>query len=389
MLTTFRTDITIEMICDGFTFDAAENKGLFGLSGRLVIQPEYQRNYIYADAKREDAVIQSILSRYPIGLLYFNAVGDHFEVLDGQQRITSLGRYVTDKFAVAVGGTQQYFSSLPKDQRRLLLDTHLMIYICEGAESEIKNWFRTINIAGIALNSQEISNSIYSGSFVTAAKSIFSNSQNHRLQRWSSYVKGAANRQEILQTALEWLVGSRDRERLDEYMSRHRWDADADELSTHFDRVIDWIESTFIDTRAEMCGLDWGRLYDTYHANAYDPDGLKLAIDRLYDDDAVTNPRGIYEYVLGGCDETKLLQIRLFDAKTKRKAYARQTEAALAEGRSNCPLCALGRNKNATRIYKPTEMDADHVTAWSHGGDTSLANCQMLCRTHNRSKGNA
>ena len=327
MLTTFRTDITVEKICEGFKFDAAENKGLFGLNGRLIIQPEYQRNYIYADAKREGAVIQSILNRYPIGLIYFNAVGDHFEMLDGQQRITSLGRYVTNKFSVSVGGAQQYFSSLPKEQRRLLLDTHLMIYICEGAESEIKNWFRTINIA---LNAQEISNSIYSGSFVTAAKAIFSNSQNNQLQRWRSYVKGAANRQEILQTALEWLVGDRDRERLDEYMSRHRWDADAEELSAHFDRVIDWIERTFIDTRAEMCGLDWGRLYADYHANAYDPDGLKLAIDRLFDDDAVTNPCGIYEYVLSGCAETKLLQIRLFDAKTKRKAYARQTEAALA-----------------------------------------------------------
>jgi 5-methylcytosine-specific restriction endonuclease McrA len=33
-------------------------------------------------------------------------------------------------------------------------------------------------------------------------------------------------------------------------------------------------------------------------------------------------------------------------------------------------------------------MDADHVTAWSNGGATSISNCQMLCKTHNRAKGN-
>ena len=293
MRTTLWTDVTIEQVCDGFQFDASENKGLFGLNGRLVIQPEYQRNYIYAEAKREESVIQSVLSRYPIGLLYFNKVGDHYEVLDGQQRITSFGRYLTNKFSIALGNSQHYFCSLPNEHRRLLLDTRLMIFVCEGEESEIKSWFRTINIAGIALNAQEVSNSIYSGSFVTAAN-----------------------------------------ERVDEYMSRHRWDADADELSAHFDRVIDWIERTFLDTRLEMQGLDWGRLYNEYHERKYDP-------------------------------------------------------AAKKAGRSNCSLCSIGRNKNATRIYKLNEMDADHVTAWSAGGETSLDNCRMLCRTHNRAKGNA
>jgi hypothetical protein len=51
-------------------------------------------------------------------------------------------------------------------------------------------------------------------------------------------------------------------------------------------------------------------------------------------------------------------------------------------------LCALGNNANKVRIYKFDEMDADHVTAWSKGGATTLANCEMLCKTHNRSKGN-
>ena len=55
---------------------------------------------------------------------------------------------------------------------------------------------------------------------------------------------------------------------------------------------------------------------------------------------------------------------------------------------SNCPLCAIGNGNNKTRLWKLAEMDADHVTAWSKGGASDVKNCQMLCKTHNRAKGN-
>ena len=99
MFTALRTDITIEQICEGFVYNEYEGKGLFGLAGKLTIQPEYQRNYLYAKHKMEEAVIRSVLNGYPLGLLYFNKVDtDKYEVLDGQQRITSLGRFLTGKF---------------------------------------------------------------------------------------------------------------------------------------------------------------------------------------------------------------------------------------------------------------------------------------------------
>ena len=180
MKTTLRTEITVAEICDGFVYNAFEGKGLFGLSGKLTIQPEYQRNYIYAadGGKREAAVIESILQGYPLGLIYFNKVAENkFEVLDGQQRITSIGRFVKDKFAIKdSGGMPQYFSSMAADKQNLILDAKLLIYECEGQESEIKDWFKTINIAGVPLNEQELLNAVYSGKFVTLAKETFSNS---------------------------------------------------------------------------------------------------------------------------------------------------------------------------------------------------------------------
>ncbi len=387
MKTTLRTDLTVTDICNGFVYNQLEGKGLFGLGGKLTIQPEYQRNYLYADGggKREQSVINSLLKGYPLGLVYFNKVGeDRFEVLDGQQRITSIGRFVTNKFAIMDDCNPRNFESLPTDQQDKIRKSKLLIYECEGTETEIKQWFETINIAGVPLNQQELLNAIYSGPFVTKAKEEFSNSQNANIQKWSAYVKGSANRQEFLECALNWVskgnIGS--------YMSTHRNDDNIHELTTYFNAVIDWVSTVFADVLAEMRGLQWGRLYENYHGRSYDPKKISDEVKKLAADDAVKNRRGIFEYLLGGSIDTKLIEVRVFDEKVKKVTYEKQTQFAHTAGKSNCPLCAIGHDANKTRIYKLSEMDADHVSAWSKGGDSSAKNCQMLCVTHNRAKGN-
>lgn len=386
METTLRTDITIEKVCEGFVYNEYEGKGLYGLGGDLTIQPEYQRNYIYCDGKRDVAVIDSLLKGYPIGLMYFVKTSDgKYEVLDGQQRITSVGRFLTGKFPfIGQDGIPQYFSGLAEDLRRKILDTPLTIYECSGTESEIKEWFKTINITGIPLNEQELSNAIHSGPFVTAAKAEFSNSQNANVQKWGAYVKGDVKRQDYLRTALDWVSHGN----IDEYMSKHRYDKNIKELKAYFNSVIDWASAVFVDVEKEMRGLDWGRLYEEYHANAYNPNQVHDELVKLYSDFFVKNKKGIYEYILGGCEDKSLLDVRVFDEITKRHVYDEQTAAAKKHEVSNCPLCAAGSGANSTRIYRLNEMDADHVTAWSNGGATDVSNCQMLCITHNRAKGN-
>lgn len=387
MNTTLRTDITVADICDGFVYNQLEGKGLYGLSGKLTIQPEYQRNYIYADGggKKEQAVIHSLLKRYPLGLIYFNKVSeDKFEVLDGQQRITSIGRFVTNKFAIMDNGNPKNFDSLPADQQSKIRDSKLLIYECEGTESEIKKWFETINIAGVPLNEQELLNAIYSGPFVTLAKAEFSNSQNANIQKWSAYIKGSANRQDFLERALDW-VSKGD---IGGYMSGHRTKGSINELRTYFNSVVDWVSNVFRDVEKEMQGLEWGRLYEQYHSKSYDPAKVSAEVKRLYADLYVQKYRGVFEYILGGSTDKKLLDIRVFDEATKKSVYASQTKKAEAKGVSNCPHCAIGHDANKSKVWKLAEMDADHVTAWTKGGATNRKNCQMLCKTHNRAKGN-
>ncbi|MEA3494242.1 MAG: DUF262 domain-containing protein [Candidatus Margulisiibacteriota bacterium] len=356
MKTTLKTDITIKEICEGFVYNELEGKGLFGLSGKLTIQPEYQRNYIYASdgGKKEVAVIESLLKGYPIGLIYFNKVSENnLEVLDGQQRITSVGRFVTDKFAIKDdNGMEQYFSGMAKDKKTKILETKQLIYECEGTESQIKEWFKTINIAGVPLVPQELLNAIYSGPFVTLGKEEFSNSQNANILKWSAYVSGSANRQAFLECAL------------------------------------DWVSSVFVDVESEMCGLEWGRLYEEYHKKPYNPAKISAEVRNLYGDSYIKNRKGIFEYVLGGSVDKKLLNVRVFDEETKKAVYAKQTRQAKSKKKSNCPHCSIGHKANKSNIWSFGEMDADHVTAWSKGGATSAKNCQMLCKTHNRAKGN-
>ncbi|MCB0703597.1 MAG: DUF262 domain-containing protein [Ignavibacteriae bacterium] len=386
MNTKLQTEITIEDICDGFVYNELEGKGLFGLSGKLTIQPEYQRNYIYADGKRDVAVIESILKGYPIGLIYFNKVSaNNFEVLDGQQRITSFGRFVTNKFAIKdENGMEQYFSGIAKDKQEKILNTKLLIYECEGSESEIKEWFKTINIAGVPLNNQELLNAVYSGQFVTLCKEEFSNSQNANIQKWSAYISGSVNRQDFLERALDWVSKGN----IGDYMSRHRNDNNINEVKNYFNSVIDWVSTVFTDVESEMRGLEWGRLYETYKKQPYDPKDISKKVKELYADPYVKNRKGVFEYILGGSIDTKLLQVRVFDEATKKSVYAKQTKVAEEKGISNCPLCSIGNNTNKTKIWKLKEMDADHVTAWSKGGATEKENCEMLCKTHNRAKGN-
>lgn len=386
MNTELNIDLTVEKVCEGFVYNEYEGKGLFGLAGKLTIQPEYQRNYIYADGKKDVAVIESILKGYPIGLIYFTKVAeDKYEVLDGQQRITSIGRFLTNKFPIVdQNGVQQYFRGLADDLKAKILNTKLTVYECCGTESEIKEWFRTINIVGVPLNEQELMNAIYSGTFVTLAKAEFSNSQNANIQKWSAYIKGDVKRQDYLHTALEWVSKGN----IDDYMSRHRFDDNINELTTYFNSVIDWISSVFQDVESEMRGLNWGELYEKYHANAYDPNAVHTKLKDLYADYFVKNRKGVFEYILGGCVDTKLLEIRIFDDVTKKTVYEQQTQEAKDNNTSNCPLCAIGNDNNKQRIYKQSEMDADHVTAWSNGGATDITNCTMLCKTHNRAKGN-
>lgn len=386
MNTTFRTDITVKDICNGFINTEFESEDVYGLSGKLTIRPEFNYDYTNADRKKDVAVIESILKGYPIREIYFSKSNDDkLEVLFGQQFILCIGRFLTNKFSIIDEGHERIFDSLADDKKSMILNAIVPIFECEGTGTELMRVLKDINL-GVPSTPQERLNAEYSGTFVKLGKAEFSKSKNANIKKWSAYISGDVIRQDFFERALDW-VSKGD---IEGYMGSHRDDTDIDELKTYFNTVIDWVEKVFKGVMSEMKGLEWGRLYEKYH-NApfiYNPDKIWEEVQKLYTDSYIKNRKGIFEYILGGSVNTKLLKVRVFDDGIKNNVYSTQTATARANGVSNCPLCAVGHGSNKSKIWKLDKMDADHVAAWSNGGGTNIDNCQMSCLTHNRAKGN-
>lgn len=352
-------EITVRELTDGYSDDG--EGGVVGYDGKLDIRPPYQREFIYKD-KQRNAVIDTIRAGFPLNVMYWADRGDGtFEIIDGQQRTISICLYVEGEFSI--GGLA--FHNLQNDQQEEIRNYKLMVYVCAGADSEKLKWFETINIAGAVLTKQELRNAVYHGSWVSDAKARFSRPGCPASGIASRHLKGAANRQEYLETAIRWISNGD----VEGYMSAHQHDKNAVELWNHFRSVIDWTDATFPKYRAQMKGVDWGVLYNRFKDKALDPAVLEGETKRLMLDDDVQSKSGIYPYLL--TRDERSLNIRSFSEAMKAEAFERQNGV--------CPLCE--------ETFVIDKMEGDHIDPWSQGGKTVAANCQMLCKPCNRRKG--
>jgi hypothetical protein len=324
---------------------------------------------------------------FPLNVMYWAKTDEnHYELIDGQQRTISICQYANMVFSILVDDMPKNFDNLSQEKKDYFLDYELQIYVCSGTAEEKLEWFSIINIAGEPLTPQELLNANYTGTWLSSAKRYFMKSNCPAYGLANKYLDIEANqsRGKGLETAIKWVS----KDNVKQYMADHQHDDSADELWLHFKNVIEWVQSKFSKYYREMKGINWGQLYDKHHKTNYDPVEIAKITQKLYDDVYVKNPKGIFEFILGGQKDTKLLDVRIFDDAVKRSVYGQQTKTANSKGKSNCSLCALGHDSNKERIWEISEMDADHVTAWSKGGKTDLKNCEMLCKTHNRAKGN-
>ena len=370
---TTRQSITIRELFNGYSDQGWD--GVVGYGGKLDIRPKYQREFIYDD-DRQRKVIDTILNGRPLNIMYWVVNGDHYDLLDGQQRTLSICHFLDHKFVIFdQNGEKQYWDSMPKNLLEQLYNYQLEICICEGTEDEIYNWFRTINISGIALNEQEMLNTTYTGEWLTDARRHFSKPNCAAYGLGKDYMRGSVERQDYLAKTLKWIS----KNDVKGYMAAHRRDADASELWNYFRDVISWAKTIFPNYRSEMKGLEWGKFYNDFKDVTFDPDELEKRIKALMADDEVQSKSGIYEYILYG--QEKFLNLRAFDNATKRTVYERQD--------GHCPYCDKEQGgKNVGRKYDVAEMEADHIIPWSKGGKTIIENCQMLCERHNNLKSN-
>lgn len=350
-------NVTIRQLVDGY--DDNGEGGVVGYGGRLDVRPAYQREFVYDDKERK-AVIDSVMKSYPLNTMYWAVVGDdRFEIIDGQQRTISIAQYVHEEFSFE----DRYFHNLAKEEKKRILDYKLSVYTCEGETKEKLDWFETINIASKQLTPQEIRNAVYHGSWVSAAKEYFSKQDAAVHDVGGRYLRGYAIRQEYLEEALRWI----NKGNINEYMGQHQHDKDAEPLWNHFKTVIEWIETCFTEYRELMKGRNWGELYNFYHDEnmSLDPGETEELIQELIQDEAVTDKKGIYAFIITG--EKKHLNLRQFPDDIKLRVYEKQGKKC----------------KNCDEEFELSEMDADHIEPWAAGGGggkTVEKNCQMLCR---------
>ena len=363
-------------------FNGYQDNGLDGVvayGGKLDVRPAYQREFVYKP-EQQQAVIDTVSKGYPLNVMYWADQGDgHYELIDGQQRTLSICTFLNNDFSCkGLFRIPQslLFGSLTKDQQDKLLDYELTVYICDGNPSEKLEWFKTINIAGEELTNQELRNAVYAGPWVSDAKRYFSKTGCVAQGLGSKYLKGTPIRQDYLESVIYW-YGDQAMPKLDieECMMKHQHAPKAQDLWDYFQRVIEWVETLFPTYRKEMKGLPWGIYYNRYHKNTYAPIALEQEIATLMADADVTKKSGIYKYVLEkaiGTIDPSVLGIRAFDDSQKRTIYEQQGGV--------CPHCG--------KKYEYEEMEGDHITPWSKGGKTELANLQMLCQACNRRKSN-
>lgn len=350
--------IKIRELVEGYVDN--EEEGVFGWGGKLNIRPKYQREFVYKDQQRQ-AVIDTIVQNFPLNIMYWVKSGnDEYEVLDGQQRTISICQYVSGIFS----HNMMYYHNLQKDEQEKILNYELMVYFCEGTDSEKLSWFQRINIAGEKLTNQEILNAIYSGSWTTDAKRYFSKSNCPAYGLAEKYMSGTPIRQDYLETTISWISEGN----IKTYMGNHQHDANANELWLYFQAVIAWVKIVFPTYRKEMKGLDWGLWYNKLKDTPLDSKKLETQVTELMQDEDVTSRKGIYQYVLFG--DEKHLNIRQFKESDKRYAYENQFGV--------CIKCE--------EHFSIEEMEADHILPWSKGGKTDKDNCQMLCKQCNRRK---
>lgn len=359
--------ITVADLCKNYKDDG--DGGIYAYDGKLTVRPAYQREFVYKEAQR-DAVINSIRKNYPLNVMYWSKTGDDtYEVLDGQQRTISICQYINKDYSI----DHRFYQNLSDDEQKQLLDYELIIYICEGTESEKLAWFEIINIAGEVLSHQELLNASYTGPWLSDAKRYFSKRNCSALQMGDGYVKGNSIRQEVLEKVLSWIA---DRDGLDNgqaYMAIHQHDTDASDLWVYYQTVVNWAKTLFPVKRTKITAAqDWGLLYNKYHNCKYNPNDLEKEIQNLLKDDDVTRQAGIIPYLLSNrtAKDEKHLSIRTFTDNQKRRAYEKQNGI--------CPMCK--------EHFEFEDMQGDHIKPWSKGGTTTDDNLQMLCSDCNNKK---
>lgn len=339
---------------------------------KTVINPSFQRALVYS-IDQMNALIDSILHGYSIGQVTLAEVNGQYLVVDGQQRITTICKFINNDVPAYNG---RYFSSLSEEEQEIINDTVLPVAILTNAsKEEIAEQFKRTNTCGELLTAIEILCAIYDGPFMQGMRQVFGV---HFLnkgfgKKYKDYLKGDATRLFFVELALKiYDPNSNDTEKIIHFCIENNITVDA--VIARFKEVFNWylkLVANLTPAQKKLLPINLvvEDLYNKYARIPMSPEKFHYLISETIDSlDEGDSTAKLVDYVF--TQDKQFITPRLFPKAIAVRVYKKQNGV--------CPICG--------KYFEFDEMQADHIHPWALGGKTKESNCQMLCKDCNNKK---
>lgn len=389
--------------------------------GQLDLQPKFQREYVWSTRPElPSRLIESLLLEIPIPPIYFGKVTEgRLEVIDGQQRLTTLVEFVSNKFPLRKlhrmsSLNHKFFKDLTKNQQEKILDTPIRsIVIDAGANTELRyEVFERLNRGSMTLNEQELRNCVYRGPFNDLLAEL-EKEMYWRKAKGGNAPEGRFKEREMIlrffafANRLPNYTGNLKRF-LNEYIGQYA-PKEPQDLKAHaslFKQTMQNIYAVFGEKSA--------RLYEISprsNKGAWDTKFSVMALD-IQASALINQPSNKVQQAAEQIRElflfTMLTDAEMQDAISKRTGSSVQTKLRWTKFRSlvnpiidgtiveprffefsfrkdlfdKSPTCRLCKNE----IHSLDDSTVDHIVPYSKGGKTNTENAQLAHRSCNARK---
>ncbi len=389
--------------------------------GLLDLQPSFQREYVWQlKPELPSRLIESILLEIPIPPLYFGRLsGGKLEVIDGQQRLTTLIEFITNKFSLqrltrmpSLNG--QKFRDLSIEYQEKIKDTPIRtVEINAGNNMDLRfEIFERLNRGSMALNEQELRNCVFRGPFNVLLAEL------EQDRRWRS-IKGGdtpeprfKEREMILRflalaNRVQFYKGGLKRF-LNDYMAKYapREATAIEEQAQIFRQTMQNVYTVFGPNSGRLYGIPpgnrdgrWDKKFSIaaleIQASALlgqDPTKVQKVADQIQEHFLLLllTDKAVQEAIsqaTGGSVPTKLrwsafrsvIQALLDNVIVEPRFFSFEFRKKLFDAN---PICAICKN----RIHLLEDSTVDHIHPYSKGGKTVQENGQLSHRSCNAIK---
>lgn len=379
----------------------------------LILNPDYQRDYVYDD-KRASRLVESILMEIPIPVIYLSKEDDGtYSVIDGQQRITSLVRFIKNEFSLRGLDVLNSFNNLKyKDldkyyQRKYKSATLKAICLKKQSQHLKYEIFARLNQGSVSLKPQELRNCIYRGALNNCIEELAKENilkdlfieQNNRKTYQEIILRFFAIREfQKYKTSLL--------KTMNEYMKENQTISQEkiQGLKSLFKGTMDIIKQVLGNRAFSSYDRENNEIINKFSGSVYDSIAVPFSMFKKHDlinnadkirnalKDLKINNVQYQEDTYAATGSKKRVVNRImtvynliaqivgnFGDIEEARNFSREIKERLFHQGYICSYCD-------NKILSIDDAEVDHVIPFSSGGMTDISNAQLLHRHCNREK---